>query len=353
LKRIFGLDLLRAVSIWLVLLQHTGITLFGLTGQVQIGSIGVDIFFVLSGFLIGSILLRDLSTENSLRSIRKFLIRRWFRILPVYYLCLFFKFCFIDHSIGANILYYVFFLQNNFYGIKFYGVTWSLVIEEWFYLFTPFFFFMAIRLLKSHGKILLVLILFIASESLLRYAYVSLRSVPYSGVNSSFPFRFDSLFLGVLLAYLKLHYAYLYNKLAQWRFFLLGCISFTGYLFYLSSISIPEIRIDQLLFPRTLGFLWLDLSIALLIPYINRLKTVPGHGFVSRITGGFITQTSILTYSIYLTHMLVTPYTFSGSLPFSGWAGHFLLTIAATYLISYLLYHFYEKPMLDLRERFR
>ncbi|HXC06133.1 MAG TPA: acyltransferase family protein, partial [Bacteroidia bacterium] len=87
-----------------MLLQHTGITLFGLTGQVQIGSIGVDIFFVLSGFLIGSILLRDLSTENSLRSIRKFLIRRWFRILPVYYLCLFFKFCFIDHSIGANIL---------------------------------------------------------------------------------------------------------------------------------------------------------------------------------------------------------------------------------------------------------
>ncbi len=140
MKRNFGLDLLRAISIWLVLAQHGGINITGLT-PLKIGSIGVEIFFVLSGFLIGGILLRDIDKNLSLKqTLINFWTRRWFRILPLYYIILLFKFIVVDHSIGKNILYYVLFLQNNFYGIDFLPVSWSLVIEEWFYLLSQFFY---------------------------------------------------------------------------------------------------------------------------------------------------------------------------------------------------------------------
>src|ERR1035437_3385980 len=107
---------------------------------MEIGSIGVEIFFVLSGFLIGGILFREIDKGNSfVKTLINFWIRRWFRILPLYYAVLLFKFIAIDHSIGWNILYYFAFLQNNFYGINYFSVSWSLVVEEWFYLFAPLF----------------------------------------------------------------------------------------------------------------------------------------------------------------------------------------------------------------------
>lgn len=109
MQRNFGLDIMRSVSILLVLLQHIGFYISGLA-PLRLGGVGVEVFFVLSGFLIGGILFKEIHKGNNLfQTLKSFWIRRWFRILPLYYAVLLFKFIALDNSIGWNIFYYVFF----------------------------------------------------------------------------------------------------------------------------------------------------------------------------------------------------------------------------------------------------
>jgi len=113
MNRNLGLDLIRAVAISLVLFAHSiQSVIFG----ISIGVLGVEIFFVLSGYLIGQILIRDFSNNASISTLANFWLRRWFRTLPLYYAIILFKFIFIDHSLGYKIFAFVFFLQNNFVG---------------------------------------------------------------------------------------------------------------------------------------------------------------------------------------------------------------------------------------------
>src|ERR1051326_2539045 len=305
MPRNFGLDCVRAFSIWLVILQHAGIEIKGL-GPLKTGSIGVEIFFVLSGFLIGGILLKEVDKDKPARDkLLSFWIRRWLRILPLYYALLILKFVLIDHSAGWHIFTYFIFLQNNFYGINFFPVSWSLVIEEWFYLFAPVFLLLLHKNVKSRDKILIAIVFFMIFENIIRFAYVYRWNVPYQGVGGNFPFRFDSLFLGVTLAYLK-HYGYpSYKKLESGFVFITGLILLASYLFLFHTWASPVYRIDTLLFPRTIGFFLLSFCITLMIPFLAKLPrpgtTKPG----PRLAYVFITQTSILTYAIYLTHSLV------------------------------------------------
>src|SRR4051812_30333605 len=93
-KRIFGLDIVRAMAILLVMLAHTlpGVQRFPVLGKVTYccAFFGVDLFFVLSGFLIGGIVIRELENDrlNASAGLLTFWKRRWFRTLPNYYLFL-------------------------------------------------------------------------------------------------------------------------------------------------------------------------------------------------------------------------------------------------------------------------
>jgi len=331
---------MRAFSIWLVILQHGGIGIPGLV-QLKIGGIGVEIFFVLSGFLIGGIIFRDIDKGNSFaQTLKSFWIRRWFRILPLYYAMLLFTFIFINHSIGWNILYYVFFLQNNFYGISFCNVSWSLVIEEWFYLFTPVFLLLATRVLKTDKKVFMSMILFIVFVNIIRLIYVVHGNVPYSGVNSNFPFRFDSLFIGVILSFVNHKKWKVFEVMCSKKYFALGFVLFITYLFCFWSLSYPVNSIDSNLFIRTLGFFILPFTISLMVPFMSTIKINPDKNLLLKGVFWFISTTSILTYSIYLTHSFV--YDLKINLPAS---------IAMTYLISWLIYTFFEKPILNYRNK--
>lgn len=345
-KRNFGLDLLRAISIWLVLLQHAGINITGLT-PLKIGVIGVEIFFVISGFLIGGILFREIDKQNNLfKTLTNFWVRRWYRILPLYYLTLLFKFIVIDSSIGTNILYYVFFLQNNFYGISYLQVSWSLVIEEWFYLFSPLFLFFAVRYLKKEKYVALSMLFFILLVIILRTIYVINGNIPYTGVNGNFPFRFDSLFIGVFLSYINYKKWSLYEKLKTIKTFFLGLILFIGYIYYFWTLSYPNNLINTVLFPRTLGFFILPFSIGLMIPFTAGINADKWNKIFVR----FIITTSILTYAIYLTHSFIYSVVFHS--PYIQ--NYFLnvsISILLTYIVSYIVYIGFEKPILNFRDK--
>lgn len=331
---------MRAFSIWLVLLQHGGINIHGLA-PLKIGGIGVEIFFVISGFLIGGILFREIDKGKSgWKTLRTFWTRRWFRILPLYYAVLLFKYAFVDSSIGANIWYYVFFLQNNFYGINYLMVSWSLVIEEWFYLFAPIFLLIITSYLRSDKHVFIAMLVFIAFVSVARLVYVLQGDVPYESVNGNFPFRFDSMFLGIVLAYIKHKRWMLYERLASSNVFLTGVALLTGYLYYYWTLAYPDDLINGSLFPRTMGFLILPFSISLTVPFLSETAFSAGRNRLSRMWYNFITTTSILTYGIYLLHPFVYEYRFN-----------LFASIFLTYLAAWIVYTFFEKPLLNFRDR--
>ena len=351
MKRNFGLDLIRTFSIWLVLFQHGNMDIPGLS-PLRIGVVGVEIFFVLSGFLIGGILFKELDKNEGIwKTLKTFWVRRWFRILPLYYAILLFKFIVIDNSIGWNLLYYIFFLQNNFYGIDFLGVSWSLVIEEWFYIFTPIFLLFVSRVLKTSRNMVFSLIAFLIVVNIARFFYVYFGNIPWQGVNGNFAFRFDSLFLGVILAFLQRYKSSFFSKLSTWKVFVFGLASFLGYLLYYRSMASPEYLIDSSLFPRTIGFFILPLSIALFIPFIASFSKIEIQSIPKKALYHFVTRSSVYTYAIYLIHPFIFEPVYSGALSVGSSAGKFLCSIVITYLLAAMAYHFFERPILKYRDK--
>lgn len=151
MKYIKQLDTLRTFAVLLVIIAHWAPKDFN--KQFSFGNLGVNIFFVLSGFLITRILLSEKRKiedggieETKLTAIGKFMMRRSLRIFPLYFLMLFvlyFGASFLFNPIPIDWKYYVLYLQNFLYyfrqslpGGKV-GHFWTLAVEEQFYLVWP------------------------------------------------------------------------------------------------------------------------------------------------------------------------------------------------------------------------
>lgn len=129
------LDILRCIAVFSVMILHGNIwPFFG-----RIGWVGVDLFFVLSGFLISGLLFSEYKTRNSI-SFKRFFIRRGLKIYPAFYLFLFLtgilsRIVFRTHLQVTNYLHEIFFTQNYWQGV--WDHTWTLAVEEHFYVFLP------------------------------------------------------------------------------------------------------------------------------------------------------------------------------------------------------------------------
>ena len=158
-KRIFGLDIVRAMAISLVVISHISFLVYpnslseGITAIRGMGAIGVDIFFVLSGFLIGGILLNNL--ENKKRTFNflfNFWKRRWLRTLPNYFVVLILNIILIvilTGGLSINVGNYILFLQNMWSPHPdFFTEAWSLSVEEYAYLLLPAVIYLLINLFK-------------------------------------------------------------------------------------------------------------------------------------------------------------------------------------------------------------
>lgn len=222
-KRILELDGLRGLAIFLVILCHyIGSTPAGARHSLSarfaevlgLGTVGVDLFFILSGFLIGGILL---SSRLSPRYYRTFYLRRFFRIIPIYYLWLiiFGLVMFVARKwnfwggpeFRTVIPYwaYFIFIQNYIQGatlIQAYwlGPLWSLAVEEQFYLIAP----PVIRQLTP-ARLLKVLSGVLIFSLILRLFLASMYGADhdYWGINAAtdwMPCRADDLALGMIVA---------------------------------------------------------------------------------------------------------------------------------------------------------
>ena len=213
------IDGLRAIAVVSVILYHAQMVLFG-RDWFEGGFIGVDIFFVISGYLITRIILSELELKGSF-SFLNFYERRARRILPMLFVVIFVSIPFawqkllpsdfveFAESILASIFFgsnFFFYFSTTEYGadsalLKPFLHTWSLAVEEQFYLVFPILAIVAFKYFRKHFLTILVGLSFLSLQ------FAELMDVRNADLNFYLPFsRFWELAVGSILAYRELYY---------------------------------------------------------------------------------------------------------------------------------------------------
>ena len=352
-RRVYGLDVIRAYAILFVIAQHV----LGLAPSMRnrppvagLGVLGVELFFVLSGFLIGGILIRLLHSNrfNAWRDLGHFWLNRWFRALPIYYVFLLI-YC-VAHGNPLKQLRlhasYIFFVQNFAWPIPpdFFGQSWSLSVEEWFYLVFPLVLFVLFAVLRRpmRGSVLIAASLFLVASLVLRVIFGPQASFDAfdQTLRKFVIFRFDGLMLGVLSAYLK------YERPDIWR----RMAARSGpALAFLAAMSLMLIFGTDLLvsFPwlQIVIFTVLAVAIALVMPFFAEWKL--SESLLRRPTVGLAKS----SYSIYLSH----PIAVTGLAKFPALAHNeaiaFPLVTIGICVLGAVSYLCIEAPLMALRQK--
>lgn len=353
-NRSFGLDLLRALAIILVVIYHIHSRIFPTDMSPFFGNLGVEIFFVLSGFLIGTIIIKIFNEEGKFqfKKIKNFWIRRWFRTLPNYYLVLIvsiilFSLFYYHYFIlkNLNILAFFVFLQSSITQHPgFFPVAWSLAIEEWFYLLFPLWLLIVSKLnLSKYKTVIFSVLSFIFIEILFRTVIaITSPNLNFDGIfNHMMPFRLDGIAIGGLAAFFYFYHKDFWEN-NKTKIFILGItlFIFSSLYFYLDFI----LNGNNTLFTKIFFLDISGISIALLFPVIHSIKR-----FRNESITRFITHISLISYSLYLSHL----YIIAGinTLAINNFS-KISISLIIIFIISTVQYKFFEKPMTSIRERF-
>lgn len=346
-QRIFGLDLLRALAIIIVILGHSSELLPPAIDYSIPLPDGVDLFFVLSGYLVGSILIRTVEENNNFNFLiaLNFLIRRWFRTLPNYFLFLVINivlvyFVLIPGEVNKYIVTYFVFFQNFFKPYDFiFWESWSLSVEEWFYLLFPFFLSLIFLIQRkgSHGNRKRNFLIAIGIMLIFPLVYRILQSSELLDTDLYFRkivlTRLDTIGFGVLAAYLHLYFHSFWTKTKN--------LTFIAGILIVCSLLI--FRTHTLFFDQTFRFTIMGVGIALLIPKLSLMVS----GLIFKRP---ITYLSKISYSLYLVHIPAFFILRNMALPLHP-ALLYLLYWLVIVLISDLVYRFYETPLMNIRDK--
>lgn len=324
------------------------------------GVMGVEIFFVLSGFLIGRILFRIFTKETfKPKDLNYFLIRRWFRTLPNYYLALLINIgivYYFGREQADSLWRYFFFLQNAVDGMDiFFTESWSLPIEEFAYIICPFLFYLALffRFDIAKEKLFLIITLCIISFFIMTkivYNYnTPISDMTYWNINlkAVVLYRIDAIYYGVLAAYISLTKPKLW--LANPKIIL-----FAGFtLFVLLHYFLGTYRLEIEQYPFLWNVIYLpfcSICIAFSLPFLSQWKKAP----LAILKP--VTWISLISYGMYLLHYSIILQLMRYFKPIENLGFNEKLLFSAIYIIltlvlAFILYRVYEKPMMDLRDK--
>lgn len=321
---------------------------------------GVSIFFVLSGFLIGGILIKTIDKNGLNFSVLKaFWYRRWFRTLPNYFLILS-TLCVVHYFFDASFAFrkvfrYFIFSQNiaTNHPDWFFPETWSLSIEEWFYLILSLLalFFCWIKL--SHKKSLLIISIIVINTITIfryyKYLSVEIRNVEDWDLlfRKQVATRLDSLMYGVIGAYIK-HYYYKFWIRYKKTFLVAGII-----IFLVSRYFLPYYLPISSMYFCVYSFTVISIGTLFLLPFLSELRLCKGFLYKP------VSYLSVTSYSLYLINLSIVQRWIIESIPWRVITSNYNVIVSLKYLLfwslsiclSIGLYKYFEAPMTSIRER--
>ena len=361
-KRVFGLDIVRCFAILTVVLGHSYDLIPGAKESKFLQLLpfpdGVSVFFVLSGFLIGGILIKTLETKKySFSVLLNFWKRRWLRTLPNYFLVLIIiiavtRFVTGEFNYPKTPLYFIFFQNFNWPHPHFFDEAWSLSIEEWFYFIVPLLVFIGLHLFPSSVKksvliVIFVVIIFTIMLRYYRYLHMSELTIEiWAGYfRGTVLTRLDNIVAGVFGAYLA-HYHKDFWVIYKNQFLT------SGILLLLFTAYIPRLFfMDSSFYWCNLSFIFAELGILLCFPFFSQVKT--GAGKVYK----FVTYTSLISYSMYLVHgalllhLIIARIHFLQQNSFAILFFRYTIYWITIYIFSILQYKYFEQPILSPRNK--
>lgn len=309
-------------------------------------------------------MIKSFSSSFNLTDIYTFWIRRWFRTLPNYYLFLLLLIL-VYSEYKWRIFKFMFFVQG-FYKPQadFFNESWSLAVEEWFYLLFPILLFAFSRLFKLRIKntVLYLSLSLIFLTPIIRYSY-HLNFIIKDELSWDYYIRqitilrFDSIIMGVVGAYINYYHSKFWIKVKNYSF-ILGLIVIM--IFKLIEVLYPNVLWNNkfgLIYMSVFHFTVLSFCILLLLPYLSQLRTNKV-SFIVKV----VTKISLISYSVYLLN-----YSFVKNFLIAKLNFYLIqvftpeITVVLNIIIFYIitiglalfLYPYFELPLMNLRDRFK
>lgn len=352
MKKIPSLNGLRAISVFLVVIHHLVLQKYielnffrevsvfrPFVRLIENGQLGVNVFFVISGYLITLLLIREKENRNQV-SYKNFFLKRVLRIFPAYFFLLLSYFLlqlggyiYIDNTSWFTAITYTkyFNWKDDWYTSH----GWSLSIEEHFYLFWPFIFSLGSVISKRFAFFLIFFSIFVR---VLSYHY------PISWVNENTIFyRIDSIAVGCLLAFYK-DSIISFVKIEYWKvaaFISFFAIVLAPYWYYVNKLVNVRV-LGSCLIGEGTGIL-VNVSIGIIMLYSVYISKGLWFKILNSKIFDFI---GVLSYSIYLWQQFFTH---------NGSAWYNRLPINIFLLLSFSLFSYYviEKPFLKLKDKIK
>jgi peptidoglycan/LPS O-acetylase OafA/YrhL len=341
-----ALDGMRGFAVLAVIMYHARVPFF------RGGFIGVDIFFVLSGFLITSLLVREFYSQQHI-DLKSFYVRRILRLGPALgvFLASFAALSLLMLSAEqarSNIidtLIALFYFTNRAWAFHihppdFLAHTWSLAIEEQFYIIWPALLIILLRLIRSHRNVIFTIVLLLLSAWLTRI-FLAVGGASLERLYNGLDTRGDELLTGCLLGIILS--SNLMNAHRQYQ--LESVLKFISPLSALSLILSSIFMRWQSIYMYYYGFLVIELSVSIIIldiffsqkSMVNRILLIKPVVWIGRIS-----------YGLYLWHFLIFS-TMRGL----GFRHIDVITIGTclAFLVASASYYFLERPFLKLKSR--
>lgn len=336
-KHFLNLDGLRGISIMLVIWHHAE---NHATVPLNYGFLGVDLFFIISGFLIVTLLLREKRKTNDIL-LKSFYVRRFLRIFPLYYASLFLIFIYaflagsqaIFTSIFTDFPKAFFYVSNWFPMVSMLSITWSLSAEEQFYSLWPW----VEKYAQKYVVFFLGLLLLVLIGIQVFHQFGFLQNTPSFLAEASF----TPIFLGVGLAHL-LDSEKSYNVVSSifsspWA--PVTVLLMLSGLFYYSISDISGI-------PRLIFHLCFTALVA-----ISVVKEQSLYG--SFLQWKPLARIGVVSYGMYLLHLialhLVNKISKFSHIDFLN--AKFIGTLFLTWAMAEISYRYYETPFLNLKKK--